>query len=148
MAAQLNPYLTFAGTAREAMTFYQMVLGGDLTMNTFAEYGQEGEGSDGIMHAHLETPQGFVLMASDTAPGQGEGFTPGSNMSVSLSGDDEALRRYWEGLTEGAKVTMQLEKQMWGDEFGMLTDRFGIPWMVNIGATSPEPGTESGSAQS
>ena len=152
MAAQLNPYLTFPGTAREAMTFYQQVLGGDLTMNTFAEYGQEGEGSDGIMHAHLETPLGFVLMASDTAPGQGEGFTPGSNMSVSLSGDDPSLRRYWEGLAEGATVTMPLEKQMWGDEFGMLTDRFGIPWMVNIGATSPEPGpesgAESGSAQS
>ena len=139
MAAQLNPYLTFPGTAREAMTFYHEVLGGDLTMNTFGEFGQEGEGSDGIMHAQLETPDGFVLMASDTAPGMGEGFSPGSHMSVSLSGDDESLRRYWEGLSAGATVTMALEKQMWGDEFGMLTDRFGIPWMVNIGSTSPEP---------
>ena len=139
MSAQLNPYLTFPGTAREAMTYYQEVFGGDLTLSTFGEFGADGEGSEGIMHAQLETPQGFVLMASDTAPGQGDGFTPGDHMSVSLSGDDDALRGIWEGLAEGATVTMPMEKQMWGDEFGMLTDRFGIPWMVNIGSTSAEP---------
>ena len=139
MTAQLNPYLTFPGTAREAMTFYKDVFGGELTMNTFGEFGAEGEGNDGIMHAQLEAPGGMVLMASDTAPGQGEGFRAGDHMSVSLSGDDEALRGYWDGLSQGATVTMPLEKQMWGDEFGMLTDRFGIPWMVNIGSTSPQP---------
>ena len=139
MTAQLNPYLTFPGTAREAMTFYKDVFGGELTMNTFGEFGAEGEGNDGIMHAQLEAPGGLVLMASDTAPGQGEGFRAGDHMSVSLSGDDEALRGYWDGLSKGATVTMPLEKQMWGDEFGMLTDRFGIPWMVNIGSTSAQP---------
>jgi PhnB protein len=139
MTAQLNPYLTFPGTAREAMTFYKDVFGGELTMNTFGEFGADGEGNDGIMHAQLETPAGMVLMASDTAPGQGEGFRAGDHMSVSLSGDDEALRGYWDGLSQGATVTMPLEKQMWGDEFGMLTDRFGIPWMVNIGSTSAQP---------
>jgi PhnB protein len=144
MTAQLNPYLTFPGTAREAMTFYKDVFGGELTMNTFGEFGADGEGTDGIMHAQLETPAGMVLMASDTAPGQGEGFRAGDHMSVSLSGDDEALRGYWDQLSQGATVTMPLEKQMWGDEFGMLTDRFGIPWMVNIGSTSAQP---DGSAQ-
>jgi PhnB protein len=139
MTAQLNPYLTFPGTAREALTFYKDVFGGELTMNTFGEFGAEGEGNDGIMHAQLEAPGGMVLMASDTAPGQGEGFRAGDHMSVSLSGDDEALRGYWDGLSQGATVTMPLEKQMWGDEFGMLTDRFGIPWMVNIGSTSAQP---------
>jgi PhnB protein len=137
MAARLNPYLSFNGTAREAMTFYQQVLGGDLVINTFGEFGQEGEGSDGVMHAQLETPQGFTIMASDTAPGMDE-VTLGSNFAVSLSGDDEALRRHWEGLSEGATITMPLEKQMWGDEFGMLTDRFGVPWMVNIGSGSAQ----------
>jgi PhnB protein len=145
MTTQLNPYLTFPGTARDAMTFYQKVFGGELTMNTFGEFGMEGEGSDGIMHAHLETEGGLVLMASDTAPGQGDGFRAGDHMSVSLSGDDEALRGYWSALCEGATVTMPLEKQMWGDEFGMLTDRFGIPWMVNIGSTSADP--EAGSPE-
>jgi PhnB protein len=138
MAARLNPYLTFPGTAREAMTYYQQVLGGDLTISTFGEFGQEGPGSDGVMHAHLETPDGFVLMASDTAPGQEEGFTRGDQMTVSLSGDDESLRRYWDGLADGGTVAMPLEKQMWGDEFGMLTDRFGVPWMVNIGSGSTD----------
>jgi PhnB protein len=57
----------------------------------------------------------------------------GAAVSISLSGDDsDELRRFWEGLSEGAEVTMPLEKQMWGDEFGMLTDRFGMQWMVNI----------------
>ena len=71
-------------------------------------------------------------MASDIAPGMDE-VTPGSNFAVSLSGDDEALRGYWDGLADGGTVAMPLEKQMWGDEFGMLTDKFGIPWLVNIG---------------
>ena len=61
---------------------------------------------------------------------------PGSNFAVSLSGDDEALRGYWDGLADGGTVAMPLEKQAWGDEFGMLTDRFGIPWLVNIGTGS------------
>jgi len=125
------------------MTFYQEVFGGELTLNTFGEFGMEGEGSEGIMHAQLETPDGMVLMASDTAPGQGDGFRAGDHMSVSLSGDDESLRSRWEGLSRGATITMPLEKQMWGDEFGMLTDRFGIPWMVNVGSTSAQPPTDS-----
>jgi PhnB protein len=131
MAAVLNPYLNFNGNAREAITFYQQVLGGELNISTFAEFGG-GEGGDGVMHAQLETPDGFTLLASDTGPGMGE-VTAGNNFAVSLSGDDDALRGYFAGLAEGGTVTMPLEKQMWGDEFGMLTDRFGISWLVNIG---------------
>ena len=62
---------------------------------------------------------------------------PTTNVHVSLSGDDDALRRSWEGLAEGGTVTMPLEKQMWGDEYGQLVDRFGISWMVNIGTGEP-----------
>ena len=69
------------------------------------------------MHAQLETPDGFTLMASDTGPAWAR--RPGTNFAVSLSGDDDELRGYWEGLSEGGTVTMPLEKQMWGDEFGM-----------------------------
>jgi PhnB protein len=83
------------------------------------------------MHAQLETDDGFVLMASDTPPGTE--LTPGDNVSVSLSGDDAAeLRGWWDKLSEGGTVSVPLEKQMWGDEFGMCKDRFGIAWMVNI----------------
>ncbi len=131
MASLLNPYLTFDGTAREAMEFYASVFGGDLNLNTFAEFGMEGPGSDGTMHSRLQTPAGYTLMASDTPPGMPA--SSGSSVSVSLSGDDEAeLRGYWDRLIEGGAVTMPLEKQMWGDVFGMCTDRFAIQWMVNI----------------
>lgn len=137
MAATLNPYLTFPGTAREAMTFYQSVLGGELTMNTFGEYGGDGPGADGIMHANLATPDGLTLMASDVPPGHEDGHSPGNNITCSLSGEGEQLRSYWEGLSEGADIQMPLEKQIWGDEYGMLVDRFGIPWMVNIAGAPP-----------
>ena len=138
MASRLNPYLTFAGTAQAAMEFYQSALGGVLTMNTFGEYGADGPDADKIMHANLETPDGFTLMASDTPPGT-EGST-GSSIAVSLSGDDsERLRGYWDKLADGAEIVMPLERQMWGDEFGQLTDRFGIQWMVNIAGPTDAP---------
>ncbi|MGB8945652.1 MAG: VOC family protein [Streptomyces sp.] len=132
MVSRLNPYLSFGGDARQALEFYKEVFGGDLALNTFGEAGQQGTPSaDNIMHGMLEAPNGFTLMGADTPPGMEH--TPGNNFSVSLSGDDDAeLRGYWEKLSAGGSVAVPLEKQMWGDVFGMCTDRFGIPWMVNI----------------
>ncbi len=135
MASQtLNPYLNFRDTARQAMEFYKSVFGGELTTNTFAEFGQ-AEAHPGaenlIMHSQLETPSGFTLMAADTPPDMD--YTAGGNISVSLSGDDEAaLTGYWNKLSDGAQITMPLNKAPWGDSFGMLTDKFGISWLVNI----------------
>jgi PhnB protein len=133
MASRLNPYISFSGNAREAMEFYHDVFGGDLSLNTFGEYGSpDAPGADKIMHATLETDSGFTLMASDT-PSDME-FRPGNTMAVSLSGDDgDELRGYWQRLSDGGEVSVPLEKQMWGDEFGMCVDRFGVAWMVNIG---------------
>jgi PhnB protein len=133
MASRLNPYISFAGDARQALEFYQLVFGGTLTMNTFGEFGMaDSPDADKIMHGTLETSRGFTLMGADTPTGME--FDPGRRITVSLSGDDsEELRSYWEKLAEGGSVTMALEKQMWGDEFGMCTDRFGVPWMVDIG---------------
>ncbi len=133
MSSQLNPYLNFDGNARQAMEFYRDALGGTLTINTFGEYGQAGTPiENNVMHALLETPAGFVLMASDLPPDME--YQAGGPVSVSLSGDDDAeLRGYWDALSAGGVVTMPLEKQMWGDVFGMCIDRFGIAWMVNIG---------------
>ena len=114
------------------MTFYEQVFGGELVLNTFGEYGSDDAAvADKVMHAQLETDRGFTLMASDSPPGMG--LNVGDNITVSLSGDDgDELRRYWDGLSEGGTVTLPLEKQMWGDEFGQCIDRFGISWMVNI----------------
>jgi PhnB protein len=132
MPSRLNPYITFPGTAKEAMEFYEGVFGGTLTVSTFGEFGaQEAPMRDQIMHAMLESPNGFTLMASDTPPGSDH--TPGTNISISVSGDDEGeLRGYWDQLSEGGTISMALEKQMWGDVFGSCVDRFGISWLVNI----------------
>ena len=135
MSTRLNPYLTFPGTAREAMRFYESVLGGTLTLMTFADAGAEGvPDPQQVMHAMLETPAGFTLMASDLPPGTEHQV--GTSVAISLSGDDaEALRGWWEGLSADGTVTMPLQLQMWGDEFGSCTDRFGVHWMVNIAGT-------------
>jgi len=132
MASRLNPYISFNGNAREAMEFYESVLGGKLDLSTFGSLGgAEGEDADKIMHGMLVTDDGLTLMGSDT-PSHMD-FNPGNTMTVSLSGDEgERLRGYWEGLSEGGTVTVPLEKQVWGDEFGMVIDRFGVAWMVNI----------------
>ncbi len=135
MASKLNPYLHFQDNAREAMEFYKTVFGGKLRMSTFGEFHASEDASEQnkIMHSVLEAENGIVFMASDT-PNRMQ-FQPGTNMTMSLSGEDEAeLRGYWEKLSVGAKITMPLEKAMWGDTFGMLTDKFGVQWMVNISA--------------
>ena len=132
MTSRLNPYIGFADTARQALEFYQGVFGGDLSLSTFGEAGAaQGADADKIMHGQLETPAGYTLMASDTPAGMDR--TEGTTISISLSGDDaDELRGYFAKLSEGGAVTMPLEKQMWGDEFGMCVDPFGIAWMVNI----------------
>ncbi len=132
VASVLNPYLSFRAEARQAMEFYKSVFGGTLKVNTFGEFGSpEGADADKIMHAQLETDQGYTLMASDTPAGME--YNPGTNITVSLSGDDaDTLSGYWDKLSEGGTVTVPFEKQMWGDEFGACVDKFGIPWMVNV----------------
>lgn len=133
MSTKLNPYISFKSNAREAMEFYHSVFGGKLDLNTFKELQASSDPSEDnlIMHSQLLTDNGLTLMASDT-PARME-YKPGTNVSVSLSGDDEAeLRGYWDKLADGATVTMPMEKALWGDTFGMLTDKFGINWMVDV----------------
>jgi PhnB protein len=132
MPTRLNPYVSFDGNAREAMEFYKGVFGGSLQVSTFGENGADDPAiADKTMHAMLETDRGFTLMASDTPPGMQR--SQGDTITISLSGDDaDDLRGYWEKLSAGGSITMPLEKQMWGDEFGMCVDRFGVPWMVDI----------------
>jgi len=142
MAVQLDPYLTFGdGKAREALEFYNSVFGGNLEVNTFGEQpdmpGNDPSLSDKIMHAQLTGDHGVHLMGADTAPGMGEATA--TSTQISLSGDDDAaLRGYWDGLVDGGSVTVPLEKAPWGDTFGMLVDKFGVPWMVNILGSAQE----------
>lgn len=132
MASTLNPYLNFDGDAAEAMAFYADVFGGTLASNTYGEFGDPAApGADKVMHAQLETSAGLTLMGADAPPDQP--VTRGTDVSLSLSGDDEdELRRWWDQLSEGGQVPVPLEQQMWGDQFGMCVDRYGVTWMVNI----------------
>ena len=132
MSVTLNPYLHFRDRTREAMEFYQGVFGGELRINTFKEFQASHDPSDDdkIMHSQLEA-DGMTLMAADT-PKDME-ISEGASISMSLSGEDEAtLRGYFDKLQEGGTVIVPLEKAMWGDMFGMLVDRFGIEWLVNV----------------
>jgi PhnB protein len=135
MASLLNPYVNVLdGKAREALEFYRSVLGGELNVMTFGEMGAEGPVADQVMHGQLETEAGFTLMVADAPPEMVQ-VTMGNNISISLSGpaeDGDALRGWFAGLAEGGQVPQPLQPAPWGDEFGMLVDRFGITWMVNI----------------
>mgnify|MGYP003393175573 CR=1 FL=1 len=133
MISKLNPYLNFKNSAKEAIEFYQAALGGKLNMSTFKDAGmiKEGPEADNIMHAMLVCDNGMTLMASDT-PDHME-YKPGTNVSISLSGDNESeLKGYWEKLSAGGNITQPLVPAPWGDQFGMFTDKFGIRWLVNI----------------
>ena len=133
MTTRLNPYLGFKDNARDAMNFYQSVFGGELALSTFGEFNASEDASEQekIMHGMLTTESGLVLMGADTPNSMS--YTPGDNFSVSLSGEDDAeLRGYWEKLSDGGTVTMPLQTAIWGDTFGMCTDKFGVAWLVNI----------------
>ncbi|MFC4225391.1 VOC family protein [Lysinibacter cavernae] len=132
----ITPYLTFDGIAREAMTFYQSVLGGELYLSTYGESGFDGfaanpDLADRMMHARLDTPTGLQLLACDVP--DSSRHTVGGNIQIALGGTDEAsLRRYWAKISDDADVLMPLETAPWGATFGMCTDRFGTTWLINI----------------
>jgi PhnB protein len=139
MTKHLNPYIGFKNNAREAAEFYHSVFGGELTISTFSElHASQNPSEDNlVMHSVLTVDGGLTLMMSDT-PERME-YKPGTNISVSLSGDreDEAvLTGYWNKLIVGANVTMPLSTAVWGDSFGMCVDKFGIGWLINIAAAS------------
>jgi PhnB protein len=132
MTSRLNPYLNFNGNARQALQFYQSVFGGELNLNTFADFGaKDSPDADRIMHGQLETDAGYTIMAADVTSDME--YHPMAGCSVSLSGDDaDVLRGYWDKLSASGTATMPMQKQSWGDEFGMCVDEFGVPWLVNI----------------
>ncbi len=133
MSTALCPYLSFKDNTRQAMEFYKSVFGGQLGLHTFKEYGasQSPDQDDKVMHGVLTADNGIMFMAADMA----EASNGNAGFSIALTGDDEAeLRGYFEKLAEGGNVIAPMAKQVWGDMFGMVTDKFGIRWMVNIAA--------------
>jgi PhnB protein len=127
---QLSPYLHFHGDCEQAMEFYRSVFGGEVTYMRFKEMppmpGFENM-AEQIMHAELTTPEVSILASDSTDDG---GIR---NFQMALSGTDgEKLRSLFSSLAQGGEIGEPLEKAPWGDEFGMLTDKFGVKWMVNI----------------
>lgn len=132
----INPYLTFNGNCEEAFNFYASIFGGEPPLfNRFNAYPSEDgiDNSEGekIMHVALPIGQGTVLMGSDTLQAMGTAVF-GDNFSLSLQVDSQAdADRFYAGLAAGGAATMPLAHAPWGDYFGMLTDKFGIQWMIN-----------------
>lgn len=135
--ATVNPYLNFAGNTEEAFLFYKTVFGGEfLALQRFKdtpEAGRMPEGDrDKIMHIALPIGNGNILMATDALESMGQKLTIGNNFSLSVSTESrEEADRLYNSLSEGGRKTMPMEQAFWGSYFGMLTDRFGIQWMVS-----------------
>ena len=135
MAISLSPYLNFPGNGREAMTYYHSVFGGDLQLFGFGDYGMTDMPEDGLMHGALRG-DGFVISASDAMPGA-EQTWGGTRVYCAFFGDDlDTMKGWFEALAADGSVGMALEKQIWGDIYGIVKDKYGIEWMFNV--SSPE----------
>lgn len=135
--ATINPYLNFNGNTEEAFKFYKSVFGGEFkAFQRFKDTpGCEGiPATDGnkIMHVALPIGKGNILMATDTLESMGHAVSSGTNVSICINTDsEEQTRDLFNKLAEGGKIGMPLDKMFWGDYFGMVTDKFGIQWMVD-----------------
>ena len=135
-----RPYLAFAGNCREAFTRYQEIFGGELAllgMNDLpADAGPPPGGAkpDAIMHAALTSREGLLMGADDPA-GNFDGRVNGMCVNCDL-GDVTEARRVFDALAQGGQVQMPLGETFFSPAFGMVTDRFGTPWMVMVESTS------------
>jgi PhnB protein len=133
--ALINPYLNFMGNTEEAFNFYQSVLGGELFIQRFKDtpHGENmsAEDKEKIMHVSLPIG-GNTLMGTDCLESMGQTLTMGNNFSITICPDSIAdTHRIFNALAAGGKIDMRLENTFWATLFGMLTDKFGIQWMVN-----------------
>ena len=129
---EMNAYLTFDGTCREAMKFYAKCTGGELNLMTFSEAPGNfpAEAKDRIMHARL-AKGGAVIMASDSMPGQPH--IVGNYVWVAIKCESaEETEKLFAAFSENGKVVMPVGETFWAVRFGMLTDQFGVNWMFNF----------------
>lgn len=136
MSAQLNPYISFKDNARQAMEFYKTIFGGTLEVSTFKDFHMTENPADAdlVMHSQLLGDNGIIFMGADT-PSHME-YNAGQRITMALSGhDDDLLHGYFDKLVVDATDVTPLDKAPWGDSFGMLTDKYGVRWLVNILAT-------------
>jgi PhnB protein len=132
----VNPYLNFPGNSEEAFKFYQSIFGGELSINRFKDTPEAGRipaaDQEKMMHIALMVNNSPFLMATDTLESMGQKLEVGNNIHLSVFTSSEAeTSRIFNAFAKKGKITVPLEKQFWGDFFGMVTDQFGIQWMVN-----------------
>lgn len=149
MTIATTTHLNFRGTARQALDFYQSVFGGEVTRATYADFGMPAgvPGADKIVFGQVENADGFRLMAYDI-PGTDDadataGTTSRQNGTTvtdrtffqSLRADSlDELTGYWDALADGASIVEPLAASAWSPGFGMLTDRFGVTWVLDVRA--------------
>jgi PhnB protein len=133
----INPYLNFKGNTEEAFNFYKSVFGGEFSMiQRFKDTPEAAKVPENeknmLMHVSLPVGKGNVLMGTDALESMGHKITTGDNICLSVSTESkEETDKIFNGLAEGGKVQMPPSKMFWGDYFGMLTDKFGVQWMVS-----------------
>ncbi|HWB28463.1 MAG TPA: VOC family protein [Chitinophagaceae bacterium] len=141
---KINPYLNFMGNTEEAFTFYKSVFGTEfISLQKFKDTPHGANMSDAdkekIMHVALPIGDNIILMGTDMLESMGQTLNTGNNFSLAISpaGEEEAAKLF-NALAEGGTVTMPLAKAFWGAYFGMLTDKFGVQWMVNYDSNNPQ----------
>lgn len=132
MSISVNPYLNFPpGVTREAMEYYRSVFGGELTVSSFADFGMAHMPADGTMHAELKHAN-FSIMASDAMPGAEQTWGGTRNYIAFMGNEVETMQGWYDRLAADGTPGQQLAKQVWGDMYGDVKDRYGIEWMFNI----------------
>ena len=125
---RLTPYLSFPGTAREALTFYQEVFGGELVLNTLGDFGRDGGPAEAIAHGMLQGP--VELFASDAAAGEPGVRLEGVLFALLGTADPATLEEWFTALSDGGVDIDPLQARPWGDHDGQVTDRFGVRWLI------------------
>lgn len=134
----INPYLNFAGNTEEAFNFYKKVFGGDFLGGVYRfKDTPEAEklnntDKEKVMHIALSMGNGNMIMATDALESMGQKLTFGNNFYISIDAESkEEADKLFEGLSEGAVIEVPMKDEFWGAYFGMLTDKFGVQWMIS-----------------
>lgn len=126
----LMPYLSYPGNARQALTFYQETFGGELVLNTYADFARDDGPGDAIAHGMLQGP--VELFASDAAPGESTLRVEGVLFSLLGTADSSTLETWFGALAESGSDVDALQPRPWGDHDGQVTDQFGIRWLIGF----------------
>lgn len=131
----VNPYLSFKGNAEDAFNFYQSVFGGELQVDRYKDLednmGASGDDLNKVANVALQIGAGTTLFASDIITTSAQDLTAGNNFSIQLETENaEEAETLFKKLSADGEIDMPLMQTEWANKFGMLTDKFGIKWMV------------------